>query len=53
MDLFTLAIPMLLYAAAFGALRFAKRVAFAGYCFAGNNYFIVNQRNTPPYFFVA
>jgi hypothetical protein len=37
MELLTLAIPMLLYAAAFGALRFAKRVAFVGYCFAGNN----------------
>ena len=50
MDLFTLAIPMLLCAAAFGALRFAKRVAFAGYCFVDNCYFIVNQQNTPPPF---
>ncbi|MBR5644942.1 MAG: hypothetical protein IKW77_12250 [Salinivirgaceae bacterium] len=53
MELLTLAIPMLLCAAAFGALRFAKRVAFVGYCFAGNYYFIVDQQNTPPVFFVA
>ncbi len=53
MDLQLFAIPMLLCAAAFGALRFAKRVAFAGYCFVGNYYFIVNQRNTPPIFFIA
>ncbi|MBO7495203.1 MAG: hypothetical protein J6T98_01505 [Salinivirgaceae bacterium] len=50
MELLTLAIPMLLCAAAFGALRFAKRFAFAGYCFVGNYYFIVNQQNIPPRF---
>ncbi|MBR4620738.1 MAG: hypothetical protein IKO46_07120 [Salinivirgaceae bacterium] len=48
MELLTLAIPMLLYAAAFGALRFAKRVAFAGHGFVSNNYLFVNQQNTPP-----
>ena len=53
MDLFTLAIPILLCAVAFGALRFAQRVAFAGHGFVGNYYFIVNQQNTPPVFFVA
>ena len=50
MDLLTLAIPILLCAVAFGALRFAQRVAFAGHGFVGNYYFIVNQQNTPPIF---
>lgn len=46
MDLQLFAIPMLLCAAAFGALRFAKRVAFAGHGFVSNNYLFVNQQNT-------
>lgn len=53
MDLLTLAIPILLCAVAFGALRFAQHVAFAEHGFVGNYYFIVNQQNTPHHFFVA
>ena len=54
MELLTLAIPMLLCAAAFDALWFAKRVAFAGYRFIYNHYFVVNQQITPPpVFFIA